>query len=391
MFDGIVVGAGVAGCVAARELAEAGKSILILEKREHIGGNTYDEKDAYGVLVHRYGPHIFHTDKEAVFSYLSRFTDWYRFEHQVVANVYGRLLTLPFNLNTLFMVYDEEKAGRLEKKLTDRYPFGTKVPILKLMEQEDRELTELADYVYEHVFLHYTMKQWGKRPEEISPEVTARVPVLVDYDNRYFQEPWQGVPKEGFTALFKKMLSHENITVRTGTDAGAVLKLVKNPEGGKIYYKGAEFTGPVIYTGPLDGLFNREYGRLPYRSLDFVFEHYKKDDYQGHSVVNYTVEEEFTRITEFKHLTGQQISGTTIVKEYPRAFTGEAGQIPYYCIDNPENRLLYGKYRREAEAFPMLYLLGRLAEYKYYNIDAMVEKALNLAEELLDGYHEIRK
>lgn len=381
MFDCIVVGAGVAGCAAARELAEAGKNVLILEKREHIGGNTYDEKDEYGVLVHRYGPHVFHTEKEAVFKYLSRFTDWYRFEHQVVANVYGKLLPIPFNLNTLFMVYDGEKAKRLEEKLKARYPIGTKVPILKLKEQEDAELTELADYVYEHVFLHYTMKQWGKKPEEISPKVTARVPVLVDYDNRYFQEPYQGVPKDGFTVLFKNMLRHDNIQVCTGIDAKEVLSLRKMTEGGVIYYKEKPFAGDVIYTGPADALFDWKYGELPYRSLDFEFEHFEKDDYQGHSVVNYTVEEAFTRITEFKHLTGQKISGTTIVKEYPRAFTSQE-QIPYYCIDCPENQALYEKYRKDAALFPRLHLLGRLAEYKYYNIDAMVERALAYCEKL---------
>ena len=381
MFDCVVVGAGVAGCVAAREMAEAGKNVLILEKRNHIGGNTYDEKDAYGVLVHRYGPHVFHTDKEAVFRYLSRFTDWYRFDHKVVANVYGKLLPIPFNLNTLSMVYEEEKAKRLEGKLKSRYPLGSRVPILELKEQEDEELIELAEYVYEHVFLRYTMKQWGKKPEEISPKVTARVPVLVDYDNRYFQEPYQGVPKDGFTALFENMLRHERITIHTGIDAGEVLEFREMPEGGAIYYKDEKFTGDVIFTGQVDALFNWKFGELPYRSLDFAFEHLKIDDYQGHSVVNYTVEEEFTRITEFKHLTGQKISGTTIVKEYPRAFTSRE-QIPYYCIDCPENQALYERYRKEAERFEGLHLLGRLAEYKYYNIDAMVERALAYCREL---------
>ena len=381
MFDCIVAGAGVAGCVAARELAEAGKNVLILEKREHIGGNTYDEKDEYGVLVHRYGPHVFHTEKETVFKYLSCFTDWYRFEHQVVANVYGKLLPIPFNLNTLFMVYDKEKAKRLEEKLKARYPIGTKVPILKLKEQEDAELIELADSVYEHVFLHYTMKQWGKKPEEISPKVTARVPVLVDYDNRYFQEPYQGVPKDGFTVLFENMLRHDNIQVHTGIDAKEILSFREMPEGNVIYYEEKLFAGNVVYTGPVDALFDWKYGELPYRSLDFVFEHFEKDDYQGHSVVNYTVEEAFTRITEFKHLTGQKISGTTIVREYPRAYTSPE-QIPYYCIDCPENQALYEKYRKEAEGFPRLHLLGRLAEYKYYNIDAMVERAITYCEKL---------
>lgn len=381
MVDCIVAGAGVAGCVAARELAESGKKVLILEKRRHIGGNTYDEKDAYGVLVHRYGPHVFHTEKEDVFHYLSRFTDWHRFEHQVAANVYGKLLPIPFNLNTLFLVYEEEKAKRLEKKLTDRYPVGTKVPILALKEQRDAELAELADYVYEHVFLHYTMKQWGKRPEEIDPKVTARVPVLVDHDNRYFQEPYQGVPKEGFTALFETMLRHENIQVRTNVDAKEVLSFRELPEGGEILYKEKPFAGDVIYTGAADALFDWKYGELPYRSLEFAFEHYEMDDYQGCSVVNYTVEEAYTRITEFKHLTGQQISGTTIVKEYPKAYTSKK-QIPYYCIDGPENRALYEKYRKEAEKFPKLHLLGRLAEYQYYNIDAITERAIAYCREL---------
>ncbi len=379
MFDCIIVGAGAAGCTAARRLAEAGKKVLVLEQRSHVAGNTYDEKDAYGVLVHTYGPHIFHTEKQEVFDFLSRFTDWHRFDHQVVAKVHDKLLPIPFNLNTLHMVYEKEKADRLEEKLLKRYEPGARVPILDLKEQEDLELKELAEYVYEHVFLHYTMKQWGQKPEEISPQVTARVPVLISYDNRYFQEPYQGVPKEGFTRLFENMLAHENIVLRLNTRAQEILEI----KDGKIWKDGVEYKGTVIFTGPADELFGWEYGRLPYRSLDFVFEHYEKDDYQGHSVVNYTIDEDFTRITEFKHLTGQKIPGTTIVREYPRAFTGKKGQIPYYCINNPKNQALYEKYRERAEAVSNLYLLGRLAEYKYYNIDAMVEKALKLADQIL--------
>lgn len=265
--------------------------------------------------------------------------------------------------------------------MKSHYSLGSRVPILELKAQEDEELTELAEYVYEHVFLRYTMKQWGKKPEEISPEVTARVPVLVDYDNRYFQEPYQGVPKNGFTALFENMLAHDGIQVQTGTDAKEVLELKETPKGGEIYYKNEKFMGDVIFTGQADALFDWKFGELPYRSLDFAFEHLKIDDYQGHSVVNYTVEEEFTRITEFKHLTGQKIPGTTIVKEYPRAFT-EKEQIPYYCINCPESQALYEKYRKEAERFAGLHLLGRLAEYKYYNIDAMVERAIAYCRKL---------
>ena len=380
MFDSIVIGAGIAGAVTARQLAERGsQKVLVLEKRNHVGGNCYDEKDAFGVLVHAYGPHIFHTGLEHVRSYLSRFTDWYDFGHEVVANVYGKLIPVPFNLNTLYEVYDEETAARLEKLLKNAFGEGSRVPILKLRQHEEEEIRKIADYVYENIFLHYTMNQWGQTPEEIDPEVTGRVPVVISRDNRYFQDKYQGVPKDGFTPMFQRMLDHEGISLMLNTDAGEVLKL----HDGKVFFDGEEFRGNVIYTGPLDELFDCCYGRLPYRSLDFVFEHYDCRDFQGHSVVNYTVSEDYTRITEFKHLTGQRCEGTTIVREYPVAYTGKKGQIPYYAIMNEENRSLYDRYRDLLKGMDHFYLLGRLAEYRYYNIDAMTDRALKLAEHIL--------
>lgn len=380
MYDCIVVGAGIAGAAAARILAEdAGKKVLVLERRSHIGGNCYDEKDAHGILIHNYGPHIFHTSLEDVYAFLSRFTDWYAFGHEVVAKVGDKLIPVPFNLNTLHMVYDKEKADRLEQKLIAAYGEGSRVPIMKLRENEDPDIREIAQYVYENVFLKYTMKQWGQKPEEISPEVTGRVPVLVSYDNRYFQDKYQGVPKDGFTPMFERMLAYENIEVRTNTDCTKVLSF----DGDKISFDGEVFKGDVIYTGALDELFDCRFGRLPYRSLDFHFEHLDEDSFQGHSVVNYTVSEDYTRITEFKYLTGQKdTDGTTIVKEYPFAYTGAKGEIPYYAILNEENQALYEKYRALTDGMKNFHLLGRLAEYKYYNIDAMTKKAMELAAQL---------
>ena len=378
MFDSVIIGAGVAGCVAARDLAESGRKVLILEQRDHIGGNCYDEKDEHGILIHKYGPHIFHTKEQKAYDYLSRFTDWYAFGHEVVANVHGKLIPVPFNLNTLHMVYEQEKADALEKKLIDAFGLESRVPILKLREHEDPEICEIADYVYENIFLHYTMKQWGQTPEQIDPAVTGRVPVLISHDNRYFQETWQGMPLHGYTLMFEKMLDHENITVEIGVDARSRVTFSE----GSVSLDGQAFTGDVIYTGPLDELFDCRFGRLPYRSLRFDFEYYDKPDYQGHSVVNYTVSEDFTRITEFKYLTGQQAEGTTIVKEYPFAYTGAEGEIPYYSIANEANQKLYEQYRGLVEHIPSVWLLGRLAEYKYYNIDAMVLKALELTDKI---------
>ena len=382
-YDVWVAGAGYAGAVAARALAEKGKKILVLERRDHIGGNAYDCLDEAGVLIHKYGPHIFHTNDKKAFEFLSRFTQWRRYQHRVIANLPrdnpeavpagkktdGRFFfPVPFNLDSLKNAFGEVEGKRLGQKLLDAYPAHGQVTILELRQNPDPEISAIADYVYEHVFVHYTMKQWGQTPEEISPATTARVQVRRSRDDRYFQDAYQGMPAQGYTKMFERMLDHPNIEVRLNTDARPALK---------------EFQGPIIDPGQVDELFDYQYGPLPYRTLDFQFETLPQDVFQTHGTVNYTVDQDYTRITEFKRLTGQKLPGvTTIVKEYSRAYTGAEGETPYYAIINPENNALYAKYKAEADKKPQLHLLGRLAEYKYYNMDAIAARALDLAERL---------
>ena len=377
----LVIGAGMAGAVAARELAErGGKRVLVLERRDHVAGNAYDCLDQNGVLIHQYGPHIFHTASRRVYDWLSRFTQWRDYQHRVLANVHGVYMPVPFNLTSLHIAFPAQQAARLEEKLLAAYGEGARLTILELRENTDPEVRAVADYVYENVFVYYTMKQWGQTPEEIDPATTARVPILLSRDDRYFQDPYQGMPLEGYASMFQKILDHPNITVELGVDARDRLRL----EEGAVTVDGVPFAGTVIYTGQVDELFGFRFGRLPYRTLDFGFETLAMDRFQPAATVNYTVSEDYTRITEYKQLTGQVLPGvTTIMKEYSRAYTGAVGETPYYAIINPENNALYERYRALAEGCGDLHLLGRLAEYKYYNMDAIALRALELCDGLL--------
>ena len=378
MFDYIIVGSGFAGSVCARELAEKGNKILVIERRPHIGGNAYDCLDDNGILIHRYGPHIFHTNEKRVYEYLSRFTEWRSYDHEVLAKAGDKEFPVPFNLNSLHKAFPEEKAAALEKKLVDSYGMEKKVPIGELRENPDKDINELAEFVYNNVFLNYTVKQWGQKPEEIDPATTARVPVFVSRDDRYFQDTYQGMPLEGYTPMFEKMLDHENITAKLSCEASESLCF-----GDKILFEGNEFAGKVIFTGAIDELFGYEFGALPYRPLDFGFEHHDITYYQTHGTVNYTVDQPYTRITEYKYLTGQEKeNSTTIMKEYSRSYRPETDDIPYYAIINPENNELYRKYAEKALGYGNLILLGRLAEYKYYNMDRIVLLALELCDTL---------
>lgn len=378
MFDAVIIGAGYAGIILAERLAsQQNQKVLIIEQRQHIGGNAYDRFDEHGILIHEYGPHIFHTRSKEVWDYLSQFTEWHYYEHRVLAKIDGQEVPIPFNLNSIEQVFPPDLAQCLQKKLVNVFGFNVKVPILKLREQNDEDLIFLADYIYEKVFLHYTMKQWGIRPEELNSTVTGRVPVYISRDNRYFQDPYQGLPKYGYTEMFKKMLDHPNIHLMLNTKYQDVMKISK--DGHTLF--GQPFEGQIIYTGMIDELFDFQFGELPYRSLRFEYDTFDVEYKQAVGQLNSPNNYEFTRITEFKHLTGQQHPKTTLAREYPTTYVREEN-TPYYPIIADENLEKYKKYKQLAEELPNVHLVGRLAEYKYYDMDAVVAAALKLYNKL---------
>jgi UDP-galactopyranose mutase len=381
LFNFIVVGSGFSGAVIAERIANVlNQKVLIIEKRSHIGGNCYDYRDENNIIVHKYGPHIFHTDYKEVFDYLSNFTDWHIYHHRVLAFVDGKKIPLPFNLNSIYEVFPQELAKRLEVKLIEKYGYGAKIPVLELLKEKDQDLRFLANYVYEKIYKNYTVKQWGLKPEEISPQVTARVPIYISRDNRYFNDKYQGVPKDGYTKIFERMLSHPNIKILLNTDFKEIISI--DSENKKIYFLGQEFRGKLIFTGMIDELFNFKYGFLPYRSLDLRFETIEQEYYQEAPVINYPNDYDFTRITEFKHIHPTKSDKTTILKEYPKAYQPNK-DIPYYPVFTKENQELYNKYKEEADKFENLVLVGRLAEYRYYDMDDVVKRALEVFEERL--------
>jgi len=379
LFNYIVVGSGFAGSVIAERIANVlNQKVLIIEKRNHIGGNCYDCKDENNIIIHKYGPHLFHTDYKDVFDYLSNFTEWHIYYHKVLAFVDGKKVPLPFNLNSIYEVFPQELAKRLEVRLIEKYGYGTKIPILELLKEEDQDLKFLANYVYEKIYKNYTIKQWGLKPEEISPQVTARVPIYVSRDNRYFTDKYQVIPKDGYTKIFERMLNHPNIKIMLNTDFKEVISI--DFENKKIYFLGQEFKGKLIFTGMINELFNFKYGFLPYRSLDLRFEMIEQEYYQEAPVVNYPNDYDFTRITEFKHIHPVKSDKTTILKEYPKAYQPNV-DIPYYPVFTKENQELYNKYKEEVDKFENLVLVGRLAEYRYYDMDDVVKRALEVFEE----------
>lgn len=362
-YDFLVVGAGFAGAVCARQLADAGKTVLVIDKRPHIGGNAYDSVDAHGVLIHPYGPHIFHTNSKKVFEYLSRFTDWRFYEHRVLAVVNGEHYPLPINRTTINKLY----GLNLDEKGVEAYLEQVREPREPVRTSEDVVLNSVGPDLCEKFFRGYTRKQWGMDLSELSAGVAARIPTRTNDDDRYFGDTFQFMPAQGYTAMFERMLAHPGITVRTGTALDDV--------------RGQVQWGHMVYSGPIDAFFEYRFGKLPYRSLRFEHEHLAgAQQVQKVGTVNYPNDHDYTRITEFKHLTGQQCEGTSVVREYPQA-EGD----PYYPVPRPDNEALFKRYRELAEQTEGVTFVGRLAEYRYYNMDQVVGAALVAAEKLLKG------
>lgn len=373
MFDVVIIGAGMAGSVLAERYARADKKVLLIERRRHVAGNCFDEVDANGILIHKYGPHLFHTDSAQVWEYLSRFTEWHLYFHRVKAVIDGKPVPLPFNFNTLHEVFPKSLADKLEAALLKNFEYGQKIPILELKKSADTELQFLADFIYEKIFLHYSEKQWGLSPDKISGAVTARVPVLIGRDDRYFHDRFQAMPKLGYTKLVQNMLNHKNIKLLLNTDFHEVINL----RGNEIYLFGQKFDGRLIYTGQLDELFDKKFGELPYRSLDMKFETIDAENFQSAPVVNYPNNYDFTRITEFKQIHPAQVPRTTILREYPQKYIAGKNE-PYYPLFTDEAKSAYEKYSAELAKFKNITAVGRLAEYRYYDIDDVIERALNI-------------
>lgn len=374
MFDYVVVGCGLAGAVMAERIAtQLNKKILIIEKRSHIGGNCYDCKDENNILIHKYGPHLFHTNNKTVLEYLSNFTKWDIYNHKVLASIDGQEVPIPFNLNTLYAVFSQSLAQMIETKLLTYFSYNSKVPILELKKSADKDLQFLANYIYEKIFLNYTVKHWGMRPEEMDSTVTARVPLLISRDDCYFSDEYQVVPKQGYTKLFKKMLDHPNIKIIFNTDFKEICQIQKN----RLYLFARQCECKLIYTGQIDELFDYKFGELPYRSVDMKFETINQCFYQKVGTVNYPNDYDFTRITEFKHIHPTKSNKTTLLKEYPKVYQ-KGINIPYYPIFTVENQQKYHQYSEYAKHFKNLILLGRLAEYKYYDMDDIVERSLDV-------------
>lgn len=376
MKKALVIGCGLSGSVIARELAEDGYKVQILEKRSHIGGNMYDHVDQYGILVHNYGPHTFHTKKKELYEYMCRFAEWNEFHLTCGAEINGICTPTPFNFKTIDDFYSKEDAEKLKDEIKKTFSGNSTATVVEALECENKTVQEYAQFLFDNDYSLYSAKQWGVSPDEIDPSILKRVPLRFNYDIGYFDDTYEVMPRNSYTSFFQTILDHNNIEVLLNTDALEVLKVKKDI----LLYNGEEVRYPVVYSGPLDELFDTCYGRLPYRSLRFEWRHENIESKQDMPVVAYPQEKDFVRIIEYKKLPIQNVSGTTYEVEYSLPYKAGETNEPYYPQLTQESQRLYQRYYHMAQQCKNLYVCGRLGDYKYYNMDQALERALDIAE-----------
>ena len=370
----LITGAGISGAIIARKIADTlDERVLVIDKKEHIAGNCFDYKDNNSITVHKYGSHIFHTNNDEIWKFLNKFSVFNTYMHKVFALIDGIKTTIPFNFNTLYDVFPKSLAQSLEFKLLQAFEYNSKIPILEFKKTNDKDLNFLADYIYKKVFLNYTLKQWGASPKEIDNAVTARVPVLLSRDSRYFQDKYQGIPQKGYSNLIQNILNHPNIEVKLNTD----FKDIRQYDFKRIFF-----------TGSIDEFFDYKFGALSYRSVSFKFEEYEMPYYQENSVVNYPDNYDFTRIHEYKYYLNENSKKTVIAKEFSSEYVLGKND-GYYPVCNNTNIELYNKYKYMAKDLKNVWFLGRLGDYKYYDMDKAAQRALECFDEVFQNVIKI--
>lgn len=383
MYDCIIVVCGFCGSIIARKLAEEeNKKVLLIDRRNHIAGNMYDEIDTNNIRIQKYGPHIFHTNIDSIYDFLSKYTEWIPSKLICRAEIDGKLTPSPFNFNTIDTFFKEE-ADELKRALNEEYVNRSTATIVELLESKNKLIKKYAEFLFEKDYRLYTSKQWGIPPESIDISILKRVPINLSYEDSFFRDKYEVFPKKGFVELFKNLLNHNNITVKLNCESKTILDFDFNNK--KIYYMGDEYKGIVVFTGALDELMNEKYGQLPYRSLEFKFKQIQTERYQEVPLIVFPQEDEFTRITEYSQFPIQNTNNsTTIAYEYPLEYckNSDRGNEPYYPIINDENVKIHNKYKNDVKGIRNLFICGRLADYKYYNMDNAIERALEIYEEI---------
>lgn len=382
MKNALVVGCGLSGAVIARELAEKGYKVRIIEKRDHIGGNMYDHIDEHGILIHKYGPHTFHTNKKELYDYICRYGEWDEYQLTCGAEINGICTPTPFNYKTIDDFYPESEAAYIKKEIEKTFPNQDHATVVETLDCGNKNVVNYAQFLFDNDYSLYSAKQWGVSPKEIDPSILKRVPLRFNYKEGYFDDKYQVMPHISYTNFFNNLLDHPNISVELNVDALLILEIKEN----SIYENGVKINFPIVYTGPLDELFDCCYGKLPYRSLRFEFKHENIDSFQKYPVVAYPQAKDFVRIIEYKKLPIQNVKGTTYEVEYAIPYQKGIDNEPYYPLLTEESKSIYTKYSMKASNVENLYVCGRLGNFKYYNMDQALENALKVLNLILINY-----